>query len=125
MTTQENKKPTYFDALKIWNEGREGKRLVPKKGTSEYDEVCIIFKDLKLSHTPDTTDVSSLDVSVAPVKKVRAKKAKKEPVVAEPVVEPVAEPVVEKVKKPRKPRAKKVNAKGARSEAEVEEEPSL
>lgn len=121
MTTQEIKKPTYFDALKIWNEGREGKRLVPKKGTPEYDEVCIIFKDLKLSHVPEAP-VVDLDVSVASVKKVRVKKPKKKTVVtepiAEPVTEPVAEPVVEKVKKPRKPRAKKVKA-------EVEEEPSV
>ena len=121
MTTQENKKPTYFDALKIWNEGREGKRLVPKKGTPEYDEVCIIFKDLKLSHVPEAPAVD-LDVSVAPVKKVRIQNAKKKSIVAEPIVEPVmepvVEPVVEKVKKPRKPRAKKVKA-------EVEEEPSL
>jgi len=141
MTTQENtttKKPSYFDALKIWNEGHEGKRLVPKKGTSEYDEVCIIFKDLKLSagitqHTtsPKEEIVEILDVSVAPVNKVRAKKVKKEPMITEPVMEPITEPIVEKVKKPRKPRAKKVNANERSSRrvegacTEVEEEPSL
>ena len=37
---------TWLMALKHWNEKRDGKYMIPKKGTTEYDEVMAIKKCL-------------------------------------------------------------------------------
>ena len=42
---------TWFDALKTWNESREGKWKIPKKGTSEHAEVKALMTKMKKGGT--------------------------------------------------------------------------
>lgn len=119
---REAKKPTYFDALKIWN-STQPKRTVPKKGSDSYNEVMIIFNDLKEKAIapfekpePVIEEIESEIPAVIKVKKPRKPRVKKAETVIE---EKESEPEVP-AKKPRKPRVKKAEPEvDARSEVKV------
>jgi len=37
----------WIESLKYWNSRREGKYMIPKKGTAEYNEVKAIMDQMK------------------------------------------------------------------------------